>query len=87
MITFCAKAPTDALRYAKKYGAESEYSYKNHEHHTVYFQFIGVLDILELAIECDKVTMWYDIVEMNNPMERKHSIIPSDEELYCSMNR
>jgi hypothetical protein len=47
----------------------------------VHFEFVGVLDLLELGVECDADEVWYDIVERVRPMERRHAILPKENDL------
>ena len=38
--------------------------------------FIGVLDLQELGLECGSDEVWYDIVELVRPMERRATLLP-----------
>src|ERR1700687_811119 len=60
-----------ALRAAKSCGKQAQYSYENSDGGTVHFEFICVLDLLHLGIECEDNEVWYNVFEMVEPMERK----------------
>ena len=81
MIVFQAKSPAAALVEAKKRGRAAEFSYRNDFGDPVHFEFVGVLDLLELGIECGEDEVWYDIVERVKPMERRRKILPSEKSL------
>ena len=76
-------APTarQALTKAKGRGQASQYDYLNDSGNQVFFEFIGVTDLLELGVECDEDEVWYDIVERLLPSERRNKLIPSETEL------
>ena len=74
----CAKA---ALKYAKLYGREHRNQYKNAEGGTVKFEFVGVMDILELDYEYHPEEVWYDMRRRLVPVERKDRLIPRDRVL------
>ena len=81
IILIKAKTAREALEKAKRRGLESEHNYLNDEQNQVYFEFIGVLDLLRLGPECDKGDVWYEIKELLLPMERKEKLIPPEEKL------
>ena len=68
-----------ALSAAKRRGRSSEYSYKNSDGNKVCFEFIGVLDLLRLGVECEKDEVWYNIITMMKPKERAKSILPAEK--------
>ncbi len=76
----------EALRKAKRIGSSSHFQYKNNENNPVYFEFVGVLDLLRLGLEMEKNEVWYDIVEKLLPMERKKKIIPPESDLCAIRN-
>jgi hypothetical protein len=53
----------------------------------VRFEFVGVLDLLELGLECEADEVWYDTRQMLTPMERRESLIPPERELSAFRNR
>ena len=76
IITYSADSADAALETAKQKGADSVHDYLNDEGHTVFFEFVGVLDLLELGSECDPEDVWYDILEHELPLH-----VPDESEL------
>jgi hypothetical protein len=86
LIHLHAENARTAMRQAKMYGRRATYSYENSTGGIVYFEFVGVLDLLRLGIECQEDELWYRISEMVEPMERRKKIIPSDDDLRAFAN-
>ena len=86
IITFSSGNGKTALREAKKRGWAAEHHYKNNEGNPVYFEFVGVLDLLRLGSECEADEVWYDITRRVCPLERKASILPLEIELSAIRN-
>ena len=84
LIVFEATGARDALRHAKQRGRAGKYSYRNAAGGTVHFEFVGVQDLLRLGPECGPDEVWYDVVELMTPMERRARLIPPEAEL-CAM--
>lgn len=78
IVVFQSRSYKQALVAAKRKGKAAQYRFANDEGIPVYFEFVGVLDLLELGIECGEEEVWYDIVERLQPMERKSKFIPPD---------
>ncbi len=53
----------------------TETSYPN------YFEFVGITDLLELGIETEPEEVWYDIVTMKQPSERRYKLITNESQL------
>jgi hypothetical protein len=70
-----------ALALAKRRGIAAQYRYNNGDGNPVFFEFVGILDLLELGAECDKDEVWYNIVQRVKPMERKSQILPPEQKL------
>lgn len=81
IINFNARGSRDALRHAKRVGKTAEHDNLNDEGNPVFFEFVGVLDLIELGVECEENEVWYDIKEMLTPMERKDKLLPTDDKL------
>ena len=45
------------------------------------FEFVGVLEILELGIECGKYEVRYEMVEKVRPMDGSMQFVPPPEKL------
>jgi len=86
IITLRARSAKAALTAAKRRAKHEEYDYENSDGARVYFEFVGVMDLLELGIECDADEVWYEIVERLSPMERREKLIPPESQLCAIRN-
>jgi hypothetical protein len=77
------KAPSarKALAAAKRKGKAAEHRYENSAGGRVYFEFVGVMDLLYVGWQMDKDEVWYDMFDCVAPMERKKKLIPPENEL------
>ena len=76
-----------ALTAAKRRGREAQYSYRNNDGNPVHFEFVGVRDLLHLGSECQSDEVWYEIVRLVKPMERKKEFIPAESKLNAIRHR
>jgi hypothetical protein len=81
MVVLWASSPRQALAAAKRYGRGAQDRYKNIDAEPVRFNFLGVLDLLHLGVECEPDEVWYNIRELLRPSERRRQLVPSDEVL------
>jgi hypothetical protein len=81
IISLKATSALKALNFAKRKGRLGQYQYTNCDGRSVYFEFIGVMDLLCLGLECTEDEVWYDIVKRLLPLERKDKFIPPESEL------
>jgi len=86
IILIFAQSAENALKMAQKIGKKSEHNYLNDEGNLVFYEFVGVLDLMHLGIECDKNEVWYEIKECLMPMERKERLIPNEDQLSAIRN-
>jgi hypothetical protein len=77
LIVFEARGTRSAMAHANRRGRESQHSYQGAYRGTVHFEFVGVQDLLELGPECEPDEVWYELVRMVRPMERREQLIPS----------
>ena len=77
---FHAESATEALAVAKRNVQTAEHNYVNGEGGQVYFEFLGIMELLELGLECDADEVWYNIVEKPHPSKQ----IPPENEL-CTL--
>lgn len=75
-----------ALSEAKRKGHVAQHKYKNNEGWFVYFEFIGILELLCLDPACEADEVWYDIRQKFLPMENKHKLIPPESKLNAVKN-
>ncbi len=66
-----------ALAQARRRGRAAEFRYENSDGNPVHFEFVGVLDLIELGSECKPGEVWYDLVHKVNPMERRKKLLPA----------
>ena len=76
-----ARSKREALKKAKARGKDRRRSYDNADGNRVYFEFVGILDLISLGIECEPDEVWYDIYRRVNPMERREKILPKEKDL------
>ncbi len=81
IVTFNGNSPSAAYRTALTLGKKGQSSHINNEGIRVYIEFIGLIDMMELGMECEDYDVWYEIKTMRCPMERKSNIIPRREDL------
>ena len=75
------KSARMALGKAKSAGKKSEFSYLNDDKNRVFFEFVGVMDLMHLGEEREKNEVWYEIKEAMKPMERKRRLLPAEKQL------
>lgn len=80
IVLECRTLPA-GLKAAKRYGAKQQFDYLNDDGRTVLFEFIGVVDFVDLTDVCEPEEVWYDIPKLKLPMERAAELVPSDEAL------
>lgn len=86
IVMFRASSAKTALAIAKRKGKLAEVDYDNNEGNRVYFEFVGVIELLELGLECEADEVWYEIRERLLPMERRGSLIPPEDQLNALRN-
>jgi hypothetical protein len=82
-IMFQAPSARKALQHAKRRGREGQHAYKNSADNTVRFEFVGVMELLELGSECGEDEVWYEIKQLLTPRERKQLFIPPERTLHA----
>jgi hypothetical protein len=70
-----------AYAVAKHKGKVAKYNYLNDDGGRVYFEFVGVLDLINLGPETEDDEVWYEIRRMKDPMQRKRDLVPDKQEL------
>jgi hypothetical protein len=87
IVVIEAASAKAALAEAKRIGKKAGHKYKNTDGNDVYFEFVGLLDLMHLGVECEPNEVWYEIREMLTPMERAAKILPKEKELSAIRNR
>jgi hypothetical protein len=85
VILFQAPSGRQALRLAKRKGHRSQHNYRS-DNGRVYFEFVGVLELLSLDPACEPDEVWYDLVKHVLPMERRQVLIPTESSLEAIRN-
>lgn len=80
-----ADSPASALATAKRRGRAGKHRYKNPAGDAVHFEFVGVMDLMHLGVECEPGEVWYEMRERVEPMERRSRTLPTDEQLLGRM--
>lgn len=70
-----------ALKRSKNIGKESEYVFTNADGCLVLFEYIGIVDLIHLGIECETDEVWYELNVKLRPKERSSKLIRSDRTL------
>lgn len=81
-----ARSAGAALATARRKGRRAEHHYDNAFGATVYFEFIGVMELLALGAECEPDEVWYELVYRHSPLERRDAFIPAEHELNAIRN-
>jgi hypothetical protein len=81
IIHFRSTDGRSALGHAKKRGQEAAHYYKNMKGNSVFFEFIGVQELICCDAACERDEVWYEMIELLKPMERKRKLIPLESKL------
>ncbi len=81
IILFEAASSKQALAVAKRRGKAAQHSYLNCYDQMVHWEFVGVMDLLQIGSECEPGEVWYEFRMRKLPMERKRALIPDDATL------
>jgi len=81
LIILPARNAQSALHKAKSHGKRHEFAATAEAGNPILFEFVGVMDLLEIGIECLPEEVWYNISTRKLPMERRNKIIPPEARL------
>jgi Domain of unknown function (DUF4288) len=87
ILNLQASTAGSALSQAKRRGKGAEFEFVNAAGDTVYFEFIGVLDLLELGLETEDDEVWYNVYGRIEPMERRSALLPNEDVLLQRVSR
>ena len=79
-----ASSAEAALAKAKRIGKRAEMHYRNPRGEAVRFEFVGVLDLIQLGPECEPDEVWWAMYTLLAPAERRARLIPSNQRLLRS---
>lgn len=69
-----------ALQIALRCGRAEQFDYADGPSH-VYFEFVGVKELLDLPATTSPAEVWWDLVTIERPKERRAQLIPKAREL------
>ena len=81
ILNFDASSATEAYRKAQSKGKSAEFEYDNDAGNAVFFEFVGLIELLKLTPECTSEEVWYEISHKLLPMERREQLVPPKESL------
>lgn len=81
LIVLSARNAESALRKAKSHGRRAEFEGTAEAGNAVYFEFVGVTDLLKIGIECEPDEVWYHLSTRKLPMERREELVPPEAKL------
>lgn len=81
IVLFFERGAEDAYVAAQLRGKSANNSYLNDAGANVYFEFVGVIDLINLGPEAEDDEVWYDIRRMKDPMLRRAQLIPEKPSL------
>ena|SRR2546426_349742 len=77
IINFRAATPRAALAKAKSIGKRGSF-----RSGTIRFQFVGILQLMELGFESGPAEAWWELSYRMRPLERRGSILPREKDLW-----
>jgi hypothetical protein len=86
IITFPSTHGRAALGEAKRRGRAARHSYTNNDGNRVYFELVGVIELLCLDPACEADEVWYEMPERIRPMERRAQLVPPESKLHAIRN-
>lgn len=77
IVVVIANSASEALKTTEQRGRQKQSKFRNDDGLLVHFEFVGIVELIHLGIECESDEVWYDMRRMKGPMERKEKIIPA----------
>ncbi len=81
LVTFRARSSRDALAKAKRLGRQGEFTYREQGGGRGRFQFLGILDLMELGVEAGANEVWWDVYQRLEPLRRRTHLLPPESRL------
>ena len=81
IVTFKSPHPEAALATAKRLGRDSEHDYAAADGGHIYFEFLGIIDLIDVSIGSDEGEVWFEFYERLTPRKRLSKLIPKESEL------
>ena len=77
IVNFRAASPRGALAKAKSIGKRGGFRSGG-----IRFEFVGVLQLMELGFECGPGEAWWELSYRVRPLERRGRILPPEKDLW-----
>ena len=81
IILLFERSAAAAYSAAQRRGRSANHGYLNDAGGRVYFEFVGITDLMNLGPETEDDEVWYDIRRMKDPMQRRGELIPGKQSL------
>jgi hypothetical protein len=81
IILIKANNSENAYKKAIIRGKKDEHNFLNNDGNTVFYEFIGIMDLMHLGIETEEDEVWYEVKAYLKPKERKSNFIPKKNNL------
>jgi hypothetical protein len=85
IVTYRAASPRTAVAKAKSIGRAGQFRYRAVQGH-VRFQFVGILQLMELGVESEPHDVWWELSRRVRPMERRGRLLPPERDLWVFRN-
>ena len=77
IVNFRAASARGALAKAKSIGRQG-----NFRSGSIRFQFVGILQLMELGVESGPAEAWWELSYRSRPLERRGKILPREKDLW-----
>jgi len=77
IVNFRAASPRAALAKAKSIGKQGSFRSGG-----IRFQFVGILQLMELGVESGPGEVWWELSYRRRPLERREEILPREKDLW-----
>ena len=78
IIVFAARSARAAIKRAKRLGRQGELRYDG----GLRLRFVGVLQLMELGVECGEGEVWWEFRRRQRAKERATALVPAEKSLY-----
>lgn len=78
IIVFTARSARAALERAKRLGRQGDLKYGG----GLRLRFVGVLQLMELGVECAEGEVWWELRRRRRAKERARVLVPAEKTLY-----
>lgn len=83
IVSFDARNAASALSRAKEIGRAAQTDYKSAADGHVYFEFLGIIELIDMTIYRDTGEVWYQLVERLDPQKRLSKLLVPENDLHA----